>query len=115
MEQRSEPSRGISRHPVGKLRIHLRHQSPAAGAVRNAKVTLSIKGDGRPIYLTGTVAKEVRPGWVTMEIPPLEQWEDSLRWLTPTERERIESPEFFQMLQREIPNRLQKLPPPAAA
>jgi len=101
--------------PVGKLQIHLQQQSQDPRGARTAKVTLSLKSDGRPIYFTGTVAKEVRPGWVTLEIPPLEQWEESLRWLTPVQRERIESPEFFQMLQREIPNRLRRLPPPKAA
>jgi hypothetical protein len=96
------------------LQIHLQQQQ-AASQPKTAKVTLSIESDGRPIYFTGTKAKEVRPGWVTLDIPPLEEWEESLRWLSPKQRERIESPEFFQMLQREIPNRLKQLPSARAA
>jgi site-specific recombinase XerD len=102
--------------PVGNLQIHL--QPPPAGedaatsVSRRAKVTLAIDGGGRPIYLTGIVAQEVRPGWVTLEVPPLEQWEESLRWLTPLQRERVASPGFFRLLQQEIPHRLRQLPPP---
>ncbi len=110
MQERTTARQNIVRKPVGKLQIHLLQQPQAENSLRTAKVTLSIKNDGHTIYFTGAVAKEVRPGWVTLEIPPLEEWEESLRWLSQTERERIESPEFFQMLQREIPQRLSQLP-----
>jgi hypothetical protein len=96
------------------LQIHLQQQQDA-NQPKSAKVTLSIESGGRPIYFTGTKAIEVRPGWVALDIPPLEEWEESLRWLSPMRRERIESPEFFQMLQREIPNRLNQLLPTKAA
>ncbi len=59
----------------------------------------------------GLVAREVRCGWVTLEIPPLEQWEQPLSWLTRRQRERIEDAEFFELLQREIPKRLSALKP----
>jgi hypothetical protein len=110
MQERTTSRQNIVRKPVGKLQIHLLQQPQAENSLRTAKVTLSINNDGRTINFTGTVAKEVRPGWVTLEIPPLEEWEEPLRWLSRTERERIESPEFFQMLQREIPQRLSQLP-----
>lgn len=115
MYERSAVQSATTTKPVGKLQIHLQQQPKEPTILRSAKVTLSIQSDGRPIYFTGTVAKEVRPGWVTLEIPPLEQWEEPLRWLAPMQRERIESPEFFQMLQREIPIRLRQLRPPALA
>ncbi|MBT5020178.1 hypothetical protein OAF98_04620 [Planctomicrobium sp.] len=62
------------------------------------------------MYLTGIVAKEIRPGWISLDIPPLENWTEPFRRLTPQQRERIESPEFYELLQREIPIRLQSLP-----
>jgi site-specific recombinase XerD len=104
--QRSEPRPVAARQAVGRFQIHLQRQSPTADSLRTAKVTLSMMSDERTVYLTGTVAREVRPGWVTLQIPPLEKWESSLSWLTPAQRERIESPEFFAILQREIPDRL---------
>ena len=64
--------------------------------------------DQRRSGLTGylSVAREVRRDWVTLEIPPLEQWEASCRWLSREQRERIEEADFFELLQREIPKRL---------
>jgi len=49
------------------------------------------------------MAREVHRGWVNLEIPPLEQWEESLRWLSRRQRERIGKPAFFYLLQRAIP------------
>ena len=56
---------------------------------KSAKVTIEILGQERPTYLTGTRALEVRPGFVTLEIPPLEQWFESLKWLPRNQRERL--------------------------
>jgi len=97
---------------VGKLRIHLQPESNDRPASRQAKVTLQLQTDARPVYLTGIVAREVRRGWVNLEIPPLEQWEESLRWLSRRQRKRIEEPGFYELLQREIPRRLLRLPSP---
>jgi len=95
---------------VGKLRIHFRPEPNDRPESRQAKVTLELQTDARPVYLTGIVAREVRSGWVNLEIPPLEQWEEPLHWLSRTQRERIEEPAFYELLQREIPRRLQRLP-----
>lgn len=106
---RSMNSRNPSTSPaVGQLRIHVKTESGEKH--RQAKVTLGIQTDTRPVYLTGIVAKEIRPGWVSLDIPPLEKWEEPFRWFTPQQRERIESPEFYELLQREIPKRLLRLP-----
>jgi len=95
---------------VGKLRIHFRPEPNDRPESRQAKVTLELQTDARPVYLTGIVAREVRHGWMNLEIPPLEQWEGPLRWLSRTQRERIEEPAFYELLQREIPRRLLRLP-----
>lgn len=42
---------------------------------------------------------EIRPGWVSLEVPPTEVWEEKLRWLTPAQRERLEEPAFYHFLQ----------------
>lgn len=107
---RSTEERASDRQPsVGKLRIHLKpiETKPTEGLA--AKVTVAIDSGSRPVYLTGIVAREVRPGWITLEIPPLERWEESLKWLSRRQRERIEESRFFALLQREIPRRLLSL------
>lgn len=103
-----QPQSSLSPRPresVGQMRMHFKAEPEGSGG-RKARVTLAISNDPRPVYLTGILAKEVRPGWVTLEIPPLEQWEEPLLWLTATLRERVCEPEFFELLQREIPRRL---------
>jgi hypothetical protein len=107
---RAQSARAIARS-VGTLRIHLKPEPSEKPGSRKAKVTLSILTDARPVYLTGIVAKEVRRGWVNLEIPPLEQWEEPMRWLSRQQRERIEEPAFYELLQREIPRRLVQLAP----
>ena len=77
--------------------------------VRTALVTIGIEEQPRTVFLTGIVAREVRPGWISLEVPPLERWEEPLRWLNPSRRDRVEQPEFFEMLQREIPRRFRQL------
>jgi len=104
------------RASVGQLRLHFLQQPPEPERTREAncriaKVTIGIVSGGRPIYLTGIVAREARPGYVTLEIPPLEHWSEQLSWLTRPQRERIEEPEFYELLQREIAVRLCQLPP----
>jgi len=70
-----------------------------------AQVTLAIATSTRPIYLTGIVVQQQRPGWNTLDLPPLEQWEEPMRWLTPAQRERFETPEFYRMLEDQIGRR----------
>ena len=76
---------------------------------------LSIFTDDRYIDLDGIVVREPRPGWITMEIPPLEKWEKLMRWLLPEQRERIQSPDFFQLLQKHVTRKYLALSPVAAA
>ena len=86
------------RADVGQLRIHFLQQ-PSEANCRCAKVTISVVKGERPIYFTGIIAKEVRRGYVTLDIPPLERWSEPLSWLTRAQRDRFEEPEFYEMLQ----------------
>ncbi len=85
--------------PVGRMQLQVRRRQ---GEATVADVELSIFNDDRFIYLDGIVVREPRPGWVTMEIPPLEKWEKPMRWLTPEQRERMQSPDFYQLLQTHV-------------
>jgi hypothetical protein len=64
----------------------------------------------RQVELAGICVREARPGWVTLDLPPLEEWESALQLLPVRHRERIEAPTFFELLQRELPRRLLALP-----
>ena len=72
------------------------------------------KNDPQPVKLAGIVVREARPGWLTLDVPPLEHWGEPMKWLTPEQKTRIESAEFYEMLQGEITRRLVSLPPPTA-
>ncbi|EMI21735.1 integrase/recombinase Y4QK [Rhodopirellula maiorica SM1] len=72
-------------------------------------MTIGVQNRDRPIYFTGITATMERPGFVTLSIPPEEQWSDSLLWLTREQRERFATAEFFKMLQTQITCRYLKL------
>ena len=84
------------------MKIELQRLSAKASSVPSAKVRLTIASQTAPVELNGIIVKEPRPGWVALDLPPLEAWEKSLRWLTPEQRERIESAEFYQLLQHHV-------------
>jgi integrase/recombinase XerD len=90
---------------VGRLRIELQPRPADAEAVPVADVTLTVLTDPGPVQLTGIVVREARPGWLTLDVPPLERWAEPMRWLTPQQRDRIESAEFYELMQREVARR----------
>ena len=49
---------------------------------------------------------------MTLDIPPLERWESALQRLPRAQRERIESPEFYELMQRTISARYLAGKPP---
>ncbi len=58
---------------------------------------------------------EPRPGWITLEIPPLEKWARPMSWLDPEQRERVQTPEFFQLVQTHVTRKYLALRRVAAA
>ena len=90
------------RRPVGRLKIHMRRSPEPTDPSDLVQVTLEIHSDDRPVYLIGIRVQEARRGWLNIQIPPLEAWSEPLRWLTPSQRERIESEEFYELLQSQI-------------
>ncbi len=72
---------------------------PRAGeAAANVKVTI-LSDDARYVHLDGIVIREARPGYVSLELPPLEAWKQPLAWLTPGQRERVQEADFYKLLQ----------------
>ncbi|MDA1280753.1 MAG: hypothetical protein O3B95_12090 [Chloroflexi bacterium] len=43
--------------------------------------------------------------WLNVQVAPMESWADPMRRLTDNQRERLETPEFYELLQREISRR----------
>ena len=96
--------------PVGRMQLLVRRRQ---GEATVADVELSIFTDDRYIDLEGIVVREPRPGFVTMEIPPLEKWEKPMRWLLPEQRERIQTSDFYQLLQTHVTRKYLALAPVA--
>ncbi len=98
----AKANKSLGPKPVGQMRIEMKLRESQENSPLSADVELEILTKPRPIKLRGIEVRESRPGWVTLEVPSLESWEEPLKWLTPQERERIESPEFYQHLQEHL-------------
>ena len=77
--------------PVGRMQVKL--DSDQEGA----RVTVVVRADP-DIVLDGIRAAEPRPGFLTLSLPPLEDWADRLRWLPPEIRARVEEGAFYDQL-----------------
>jgi len=88
--------------PVGTMRISLSATGPTRAAA-----ALTIESATAPVVLDGIVVKEDRPGWVTIDVPPLEAWSTQFLWLTPEQRDRLSSPGFYRRLQGVLSERFQ--------
>ena len=69
--------------PTCKLAIHLRTASAA-------------------IDLLGAYVLEPRTGWVALDLPLLDFWEPQLQRLSPEDRQRVESAEFYELLRAHV-------------
>ena len=69
--------------------------------------------EDRYVHLTGIVVRQPRAGWITLEVPPLDSWERPMRWLTREQRQRVESSDFYRLLQEQIGRRYLALAKPA--
>lgn len=83
--------------PASRRRLRFR--------IPSADVTLTIVTDPHPVKLTGIVVREARPGWLSFDLPPLESWQEPMKWLTPEQKTRIESAECYELVQREVTRR----------
>ena len=76
---------------------------------KSATVTLTIHSKTAPVRLDGITVTETRPGWITIEVPPLEQWSKPMLWLSRPQRERIEEADFYRWLQNVLAERYARL------
>ena len=96
---------GLAGPSVGRMRLEVRLRPPLATHVPTADVMITIISNTQAIDLPGVVVQEARPGWITLDVPPTETWEPMLQRLPTRQRERVESAEFYETLQRHVGQR----------
>jgi hypothetical protein len=94
------------RPSVGRMRLEVDPNPDSNGAYA---VTLGVWNDGQLLPLPGMRATMPRQDWVSLQIPLQDIWEPTLRCLPAAQRERLESPEFFSQLQREVAKRILRI------
>lgn len=94
------------------FRIHCRRDpdAPAETPIAQAshQFTLEAIDGGKRHFLTGTTAKQTRPGFIQVELPPLEQWQPVIEKLSPRIAARLHSVEFYELLRNRIGKKLLK-------
>jgi integrase/recombinase XerD len=102
--------------PVGRMRIEMKPARDAGPSERNrsAEVRLRLKTGSTEIVLEGIRVQEPQPGWITIDVPPMERWREELMTLSEEQRSRIFDPSFFQFLQSALTRRFLEMREPGA-
>lgn len=92
---------------VGTLGIRMRRDENG----QQAKVSLMIHGRSRQsiVLLEGITVRFDTRNWVQIELPSIERWASQLRALPVVQRDRIQSPEFYENIRAQISYRFLKL------
>lgn len=90
---------------VGTLRLSVARTFDDESGTRTALCHVEIVQATQSVELPGIVIRESRPGWLALDVPPLELWESALSRLTRPQRERISEPAFYDLLHRELSRR----------
>jgi site-specific recombinase XerD len=99
-----------TRTPLLRLRFEVKPDARTdAAKPRSATASVQITNVQVPLKLEGLRLVEMRPGWVALEVPPIEAWEHAIRWLSPAQKERLAEPAFFRLLQEELTRRFVRL------
>ena len=109
------PSRPLavapSSRPVGALGIRMVRGHDARGPL--AQVSLIVRGEPE-VLLEGLVVREPRPGFLALELPPLEDWQPALSFCDDDVRARFEDAAFYETLRDELARRWITAPTPRA-
>jgi site-specific recombinase XerD len=97
--------------PVGALGIRMVRGHDARG--RLAQVSLVVRGEPE-VRLEGIVVREPRPGFLALELPPLEDWQPALSFCDDEIRARFEDAAFYERLRDELARRWMAAPIPRA-
>ncbi len=89
--------------PVGRMSLQVHDTVDARGRV--AYVSIIIRMSPADIVLDDIVCREPRVGFVSIELPPMEVWEDRLVGVDDGIRERLESGSFYETMRRALVQR----------
>lgn len=87
---------------VGRMRVEMRLVGD------EGRVTLVLKEASGEIRLQGLVVREPRPGWVTLDVPPLEDWREEIGRMSEVVRDRVLAAGFYEKLRTELTRRFLK-------
>lgn len=90
---------------VGTLRLSVVGKEVDEHGGRTAACLVDIVRATEPVTLPGISIRESRPGWIALDLPPLEDWQPVLAQLSPEQRQRIQEPAFYDLLHRELSQR----------
>lgn len=96
------PAKRMSARAVGRLFVEMRLDASAGDPT--AAVSLVLQGN-ETVRFDGITLREARPGWIALDLPPLDDWADALRRVTPEQRERLLSPRFYEYLRMALGRR----------
>lgn len=74
-------------------------------AFPGCEVTTVLCTEQATVNLPGSRVLEPRAGWVTLEVPPLEDWNPELQKLSPQDRLKVESAQFHEELRVRVTRR----------
>jgi integrase/recombinase XerD len=100
-----QPARISEKPSVGTLRMNVGSAVTDETGTRTAVCHVEIVQATQSLELPGIVIRESRPGWLALDVPPLELWKPTLANLTKPQRERISEPAFYDLLHRELSRR----------
>lgn len=90
---------------IGKLRIVVHPPVADENRESSALCDVEVVRANGCVSLPGIILRESRPGWIALDLPPLEEWQPFLSQLTSQQRERIQEPAFYDLLHKELSRR----------
>jgi integrase/recombinase XerD len=94
--------------PVGRMRLEVRYSNDEIG--RRGDVVIIVRGPP-DVRLDGVVCREPRPGFLSIDVPPLASWTTRLSFLDDEARERLNDGRFYEALRAHLASRWQTTDP----
>jgi hypothetical protein len=94
--------------PVGRMRLEVRYSHDELG--RRGDVVIVVRGPP-DVQLDGVVCREPRPGFLSIDVPPLSTWTTRLSFLDDEARERLNDGRFYEALRAHLASRWQTTEP----
>jgi hypothetical protein len=111
-DAKTQPAKPPNPRRESDFQIHCRRDPNALAETPDAQAshqfTLEAIDGNQRHFMTGTIAKQTRPGFIQVELPPLEQWQPIMEQLPPRVAARLKSVEFYELLRNKIGQKLLK-------